>query len=134
MAQKQGALIFDVQTDRYDIRFDLADYYGGLHCGECFDVMIGGKWKPTRIEMSFEQEWYLVFFKGRDADALTAAFKEFSAKKLIIPNIPYLLFAYLFDKAAQAFRLAPGADFSGRLLSIGDGFTGALAKSIFNAH
>lgn len=30
---KQGALIFDEQTDRYDIRFDLADYYGGLHCG-----------------------------------------------------------------------------------------------------
>jgi len=26
---KQGALIFDEQTDRYDIRFDLADYYGG---------------------------------------------------------------------------------------------------------
>ncbi|EOS65320.1 hypothetical protein C816_02101 [Oscillibacter sp. 1-3] len=25
---------------------------------------------------------YHVFFKGRDADALTAAFKEFSAKKL----------------------------------------------------
>ena len=25
---------------------------------------------------------YLVFFKGRDADALTAAFKEFSEKKL----------------------------------------------------
>ena len=25
---------------------------------------------------------YLVFFKGRDADALTAAFKEFSAKQL----------------------------------------------------
>ena len=35
---KQGALIFDEQTDRYDIRFDLADYYGGLHCGETFDV------------------------------------------------------------------------------------------------
>lgn len=48
---KQGALIFDKQTDRYDIRFDLADYYGGLHCGECFDVMIGGKWRPTRIEI-----------------------------------------------------------------------------------
>ncbi len=27
---KQGALIFDERTDRYDIRFDLADYYGGL--------------------------------------------------------------------------------------------------------
>ena len=49
-------------------------------------------------------------------------------KKLIIPNIPYLLFVYLFDKAAQAFRLAPGADFSGRLLSIGDGFTAAFAS------
>ena len=34
---KQGALIFDERTDRYDIRFDLADYYGGLHCGQCFD-------------------------------------------------------------------------------------------------
>ena len=36
---KQGALIFDERTDRYDIRFDLADYYGGLHCGQCFDVI-----------------------------------------------------------------------------------------------
>ena len=41
---KQGTLIFDEQTDRYDIRFDLADYYGGLHCGETFDVMVGGRW------------------------------------------------------------------------------------------
>lgn len=43
-----GRIDFDERTDRYDIRFDLADYYGGLHCGECFDVMIGGKWRPTR--------------------------------------------------------------------------------------
>lgn len=56
MAQKTGALIFDEQTDRYDIRFDIADYYGGLHCGECFDVFTGGKWKPTRIEMSAAQQ------------------------------------------------------------------------------
>ena len=51
MAQKTGALIFDETADRYDIRFDLNDYYGGLHCGECFDVFVRGKWKPTRIEM-----------------------------------------------------------------------------------
>ena len=38
-------------------------------------------------------------------------------KKLIIPNIPYLLFVWLFDKAAQAFRLSPGADLSEKLLS-----------------
>ena len=29
MAQRTGALIFDEHTDRYDIRFDIADYYGG---------------------------------------------------------------------------------------------------------
>lgn len=31
---------------------------------------------------------YLVFFKGRDADVLTAAFKEFSAKKLTQDKTP----------------------------------------------
>ena len=37
MAQKMtGALVFDERTDRYDIRFDLNSYYGGLHCGELF--------------------------------------------------------------------------------------------------
>lgn len=31
MAQKMtGALVFDERTDRYDIRFDLNSYYGGL--------------------------------------------------------------------------------------------------------
>ncbi len=55
---KQGALIFDEETERYDIRFDLDDYYGGLHCGDVFDVFAGGKWKPTRIEMN--EKWYLV--------------------------------------------------------------------------
>ena len=38
MQQKTGALIFDEHTDRYDIRFDLADYYGGLHCGDCLEL------------------------------------------------------------------------------------------------
>ena len=32
MAQRTGALIFDERTDRYDIRFDVSEYYGGLHC------------------------------------------------------------------------------------------------------
>ena len=36
-------------------------------------------------------------------------------KKLLLPNIPYLLFVYLFDKVGQAVRLAPGADLSGKL-------------------
>ena len=49
-------------------------------------------------------------------------------KKLFLLNLPYLLFVYPFDKLAQAFRLAPGANLSGKLLSIGDGFTVALSS------
>ena len=45
---------------------------------------------------------YLVFFKGRDADALTAAFKEFSAKRLSKEQKPSIrkLLSSLKDKAA----------------------------------
>ena len=49
-------------------------------------------------------------------------------KKLLILNLPYLLFVYPFDKLSQAVRLAPGADFSAKLLSIGDGFTAAFSS------
>lgn len=51
-------------------------------------------------------------------------------KKLFLLNLPYLLFVYPFDKLAQAFRLAPGADLSGKLLSIGDGFTAAFSSPV----
>lgn len=45
---------------------------------------------------------YLVFFKGRDADALTTAFKEFSAKKLTQEQKPSIrkLIVSLKEKAA----------------------------------
>ena len=123
---------------------------------------------------------YLVFFKGRDADVLTAAFKEFSAKKLtqdkkpsirklltslkeaaqgrnaqrekvkkqrqgagimkpeikklLILNLPYLLFVYLFDKVGAAVRLSPGADASAKLLHLGDGFTAAFSSAAPSFH
>ena len=37
-------------------------------------------------------------------------------KKLIIANLPYLLFVYLFGKLGQAYRLAEGIDLSGEKL------------------
>ena len=46
----------------------LADYYGGLHCGETFDVMVGGRWRPTRIEMA--ENWYLVGIHADDLSGL----------------------------------------------------------------
>lgn len=55
-------------------------------------------------------------------------------KKMFLLNLPYLLFVYPFDKLAQAFRLAPGADLSGKLLSIGDGFTAALSSPWLSFH
>ena len=57
-----------------------------------------------------------------------------NTKKLYLLNLPYLLFVYPFDKLAQAFRLAPGADLSGKLLSIGDGFTAALSSAWLSFH
>lgn len=50
-------------------------------------------------------------------------------KKWILSNLPYLFFVYLFDKAAQAFRLAPGADLSGKILYLGKGFATAFASA-----
>ena len=55
-------------------------------------------------------------------------------KKLIIPNIPYLLFVWLFDKAAQAFRLSPGADLPEKLLALGTGFSAAFENAAPSLH
>ena len=57
-----------------------------------------------------------------------------NVKKLILLNLPYLLFVYPFGKLAQAFRLAPGADLSAKILSIGDGFTAAFAGMGLSFH
>ena len=55
-------------------------------------------------------------------------------KKLFLLNLPYLLFVYPFDKLAQALRIAPGSDLSGKLLSIGDGFTAAFSSPWLSFH
>ena len=68
MAQRTGALVFDELTDRYDIRFDLYDYYGGLQCGDWLEVFVRGQWKPTRME--YGQNWYLVGVRAEDLNGL----------------------------------------------------------------
>lgn len=57
-----------------------------------------------------------------------------NVKKLLLTNLSYLLFVYPFDKVSQAFRLAPGADLSAKLLSIGDGFTAAFSGMGLSLH
>ncbi len=58
LVMRQGTMVADEESGRMDIRFGLMDYYGGLHCGECLDVLIDGEWVPTRIEMG--EGWFLV--------------------------------------------------------------------------
>mgnify|MGYP002249194381 CR=1 FL=1 len=43
MTQRQGALNLAETADRYDIRFDVNEYYGGWHCGECMEVFVRGQ-------------------------------------------------------------------------------------------
>lgn len=55
-------------------------------------------------------------------------------KKLLILNLPYLLFVYLFDKIGAAVRLAPGADASEKLLQLGAGFAAAFQSIAPSLH
>ena len=55
-------------------------------------------------------------------------------KKVLLPNLPYLLFVWLFDKLCQAVRLSPGEDASEKLLRIAPGFTEAFASLWLSLH
>ena len=55
-------------------------------------------------------------------------------KKKLIPNLPYLLFVYLFDKLCQAVRLAPGLDASEKFLHLSQGFTEAFSYAALSLH
>ena len=55
-------------------------------------------------------------------------------KKKLLPNLPYLLFVYLFDKLCQAVRLAPGLDASEKFLHLSQGFTEAFSYAAPSLH
>lgn len=44
-------------NDRPDIVFSNGSTYGGLHCGDCFEIF-WDEWLPARLE--FEQDWILI--------------------------------------------------------------------------
>lgn len=50
-------------------------------------------------------------------------------RKLLILNLPYLIFVYLFGKVGQAYRLAAGADLSGEALTLFGRLFSGLCKS-----
>ena len=55
-------------------------------------------------------------------------------KKLLVLNLPYLLFVYLFAKCGQAYRLAAGADASAKLLHLTNGISAAFASPLPSLH
>ncbi len=55
-------------------------------------------------------------------------------KKLLVLNLPYLLFVYLFAKCGQAYRLAAGADASAKLLHLTSGISAAFASPLPSLH
>ena len=55
-------------------------------------------------------------------------------KKWILPNLPYVGIALFATKLGQAIRIAPGADFSGKVLHMMDGMHAAFSTAAPSFH
>lgn len=60
--------------------------------------------------------------------------KPLILKKVILPNIPYVFIGLLATKLGQAWRLAPGADFSAKVLGLMTGFATAFQSIMPSFH
>ena len=60
--------------------------------------------------------------------------KPLHIKKLVLPNIPYVFIALFATKLGQAWRLAPGTDFSGKALHLMEGFAAAFSSLVPSFH
>ena len=60
MVKKKGVLCYDRESGRYDIYFGNGSYYGGLHCGDCFDDdwYLVGVPKIRRDGLTVRADWY----------------------------------------------------------------------------
>ena len=55
-------------------------------------------------------------------------------KKWILPNLPYVGIALFATKLGQTMRIAPGADFSGKVLHMMDGLHAAFSTAVPSFH
>ena len=60
--------------------------------------------------------------------------KPLNIKKFLLPNIPYVFIALYATKLGQAWRLAPGTDFSGKALHLMEGFAAAFRSALPSFH
>ena len=63
----EGKLYYDKASGRYSFSYKDSDGelqdYGGIHCGEGFEVLLNDVWVPTRMEMSGEKKWESILKK-----------------------------------------------------------------------
>ena len=60
--------------------------------------------------------------------------KPLNIKKFLLPNIPYVFIALFATKLGQAWRFAPGMDFSGKALHLMEGFATAFSSLVPSFH
>ena len=60
--------------------------------------------------------------------------KPLNIKKFLLPNIPYVFIALFATKLGQAWRPAPGMDFSGKALHLMEGFATAFSSLVPSFH
>ncbi len=60
--------------------------------------------------------------------------KQVNIKKILIPNIPYFILGLYATKLGEAWRLAPGAGLSEKLLRIMDGLVLAFQSAAPSFH
>ena len=56
------------------------------------------------------------------------------AKKLLIPNLPYVFIGLILTKVPQAWRLTTGYDFASKVLNLTDGFATAFENPLPSLH
>ncbi len=60
--------------------------------------------------------------------------KQINYKKIILPNLPYVLLGLYASKLGQMWRLAAGADFSQKFWNLGQGFAAAFQSAAPSLH
>ncbi|MCD8014601.1 MAG: DUF5348 domain-containing protein [Lachnospiraceae bacterium] len=71
MKKNEGVLGFNPSSKRVCIAY--TDHSVDLHCGDCFQIFLDGRWLDTAIEMRWpDREWYLTGFSGRNFLGLRA--------------------------------------------------------------
>ena len=77
VSMKHGTIFYDSGIERFDIHYGNNETFGGLHCGDCFEVYHNSEWKSTRIEYNHDRNtankgWYLIKLPGVSLGGLQA--------------------------------------------------------------